>query len=145
MLNGSHTQPPLFPPPCKQKFLYRPYRILAPESSGPPIDFARESAIIEVSEVAEMGRILAGAGIVVNLFAPGIGSLIMGKWSSGAIQTVVLLLVGLLKLISISFIGWFTMPVAGGLYGIIWVWALVGGIMTFVARGHQDAIQHPRY
>lgn len=101
--------------------------------------------MIEASEVARMGRILAGIGIVVNLPLPGVGTLIMGKWSSGIIQTAVLAFVMLLRHLSFSIIGFITFPVAGGLFGIIWVWALIGGILTYIERGHHDALRPPRY
>jgi TM2 domain-containing membrane protein YozV len=88
-----------------------------------------------------MGRILAGIGIVVNLFVPGVGSLIMGKWTTGAVQVGVLAVVWLLKLISFGLLGYVLWPVSG----VIWVWALVGGILTYVERGHRDALGQPRY
>lgn len=88
-----------------------------------------------------MGRILAGIGIVVNLFLPGVGSLIMGKWSSGGIQVGVLAAVWILKLISFGLLGFVLWPVTG----IIWAWALAGGIMTYIERGHRKALEKPRY
>ncbi|MDA8194155.1 MAG: hypothetical protein M0Z53_09185 [Thermaerobacter sp.] len=81
-----------------------------------------------------MGRTLAGIGIAVNLFIPGVGTLIMGKWLSGGLQVAGLALVGLLHLISIGLLGFVFGPVAALLWGGIWVWALVGGILTYVDR-----------
>lgn len=88
-----------------------------------------------------MGRILAGIGIVVNLFVPGLGSLIMGKWSSGGIQLGVLAVVWILKFISFGLLGFVLWPVTG----VIWAWALVGGIVTYMERGHRSALRGPRY
>lgn len=88
-----------------------------------------------------MGRILAGIGVVVNLFLPGIGTLIMGKWSSGVIQVGVLLVVWLLKVVSFGILTPFTMPITG----LIWLWALVGGILTYIDRGHRPPLDRPRY
>lgn len=88
-----------------------------------------------------MGRVLAGIGVVVNLFLPGLGSLIMGKWSSGTIQLGVLAVVWILKLVSFGLLGFALWPVMG----VIWVWALAGGILTYVERGHHDALPRPRY
>lgn len=87
-----------------------------------------------------MKRILAGIGIVVNLFLPGVGSLIMGKWRTGTVQVGVLAVVWFLKLISFGLLGYVLWPVSG----LIWAWALVGGIITYVERGHQDALKQPR-
>lgn len=78
-----------------------------------------------------MGRILAGIGIVVNLFLPGLGTLIMGKWVTGAIQLGVLATVWALKLLSFGLLGFVLWPVSGA----VWLWALVGGIVTFAGRG----------
>ncbi len=91
-----------------------------------------------------MGRILAGIGIVVNLFMPGVGTLIMGKWFSGIIQVGVLAVVWLLKLIMIGPLSFLLWPV-GAISGIIWVWALAGGILTYIERGHRDALNRPRF
>jgi TM2 domain-containing membrane protein YozV len=81
-----------------------------------------------------MGRVLAGIGIIVNLFLPGVGTLIMGKWFSGLVQVGVLAVVWLLKLVSFGLLGFVLWPVAG----VIWLWALVGGILTFIDRGHTE-------
>lgn len=88
-----------------------------------------------------MGRILAGIGIVVNLFLPGLGSLIMGKWTSGGIQVGVVAIVWLLKLVSFGLLGWFLWPVTG----VVWIWALGGGILTYIERSHKKALTEPRY
>lgn len=88
-----------------------------------------------------MGRILAGIGIVVNLFVPGIGTLIMGKWFSGLIQVGVLSVVLLLRVISFGILSPFTVPITG----VIWLWALVGGILTYIDRGHRPPLDRPRY
>lgn len=92
-------------------------------------------------EVVEMGRILAGIGIVVNLFVPGIGSLIMGKWFSGVIQLGVVTVAWLLRLVSFGLLGPLLWPVTG----VIWLWALVGGILTYIDRSHRDALNPRRY
>jgi TM2 domain-containing membrane protein YozV len=87
-----------------------------------------------------MGRILAGIGIVVNLFLPGVGSLIMGKWSTGGVQVGVLAVVWILKLISFGLLGYVLWPVTAA----IWVWALAGGILTYVERSHRAALKAAR-
>lgn len=97
--------------------------------------------MIRASEVGSVGRILAGIGIVVNLFVPGIGSLIMGKWFSGVVQLGVLAVVWLLRLVSFGLLGPFLWPISG----IIWLWALVGGILTYVERSEHRSLQRPRY
>ena len=94
-----------------------------------------------MKEVGDMGRILAGIGIVVNLFTPGIGTLIMGKWQSGIIQLGVLAVAWLLRVVSFGILG----PLLWPITGVIWVWALAGGIMTYIERGHKDALNPPRY
>lgn len=78
-----------------------------------------------------MGRVIAGVGIVVNLFLPGVGTLLMGKWTSGFIQIGVLLVVWFLKFVSFGLLGFVLWPISG----LIWLWALVGGILTYVDRG----------
>jgi hypothetical protein len=88
-----------------------------------------------------MGRILAGVGIVVNLFVPGVGTLLMGKFSSGAVQLGVLAAVWILKLVSFGLLGFVLWPVTG----IIWAWALAGGILTYIERSHARALKEPRY
>jgi len=88
-----------------------------------------------------MGKILAGIGIVVNLFVPGVGYFIMGKWSSGAVQLGVLAIVWVLRLVSFGLLG----PLLWPITGIIWVWALAGGILTYVERSHKKALNQPRY
>lgn len=88
-----------------------------------------------------MGRVLSGVGIVVNLFLPGLGSLIMGKWFTGLVQLGVLAVVWLLNTISFHLLSFVFWPVGG----IIWVWALVGGILTYIERGHRAALGRPRY
>lgn len=88
-----------------------------------------------------MGRILAGIGIVVNLVVPGAGSLIMGKWSSGTIQLGVWAIIWILKLVSFGILGRIFWPVSA----IIWLWALGGGILTYIERGHRPSLDRPRY
>ncbi|MCY0878809.1 MAG: hypothetical protein OWU84_07710 [Firmicutes bacterium] len=88
-----------------------------------------------------MGRILAAIGIVVNLFLPGVGSLIMGKWTTGLVQLGVLAVVWVLKMVSFGFLG----PVLWPVSGIVWLWALVGGILTYIDRGRpREALNRPR-
>ena len=87
-----------------------------------------------------MGRILAGVGIVVNLFLPGVGSLIMGKWTTGGIQFGVWAVVWILKLVSFGILGYVLWPVTA----VIWVWALAGGILTYIERGHREALNERR-
>ena len=97
--------------------------------------------MIVASEVESMGRILAGIGIVVNLFSPGLGSLIMGKWSTGAIQLGLMLIVFLVKFVTFGLLGFLVWPIGGA----VWVWALVGGVMTYIERSNHEALNPRRF
>lgn len=58
--------------------------------------------------------------VIVNIFIPGIGTMMMGRIGTGVIQ---LILLGLANLMIWTFIlgiiGW-------PLYAIVWIWAVVG-------------------
>ncbi|AEJ40049.1 hypothetical protein TPY_1869 [Sulfobacillus acidophilus TPY] len=86
--------------------------------------------MMEIGEVIRMGRTLAGVGIVINLFVPGVGTLIMGKWLSGLVQLGLLFMVWLLRLVSFGFLDMVLWPVTGA----VWLWALGGGILTYIDR-----------
>ncbi len=88
-----------------------------------------------------MGRVLAGIGIVVNLFLPGIGTLIMGKWFSGIIQLGVLAVAWILSVASFGILRPFLLPISG----VIWIWALAGGILTYIDRSNRPPLDRPRY
>ena len=62
------------------------------------------------------------SGIIVNLFLPGLGTVIMGKYDIGSIQ-LILSIIGLFFLITLigSIIG---IP----LFIAMWVWSLITGI-----------------
>ncbi len=59
------------------------------------------------------------AGIIVNIFLPGIGTLIVGKIIQGIIQTVLVFIAILLTLTGIGAI--FGIPI----YFIVWIWAII--------------------
>lgn len=84
---------------------------------------------------------MAGIGIVVNLFLPGIGTLLMGKWFSGVIQLGVLAVAWILGVASFGILRPFLWPISG----VIWVWALAGGILTYVERSNRRPLDRPRY
>ncbi|WP_053960986.1 hypothetical protein [Sulfobacillus thermosulfidooxidans] len=85
-----------------------------------------------------MRKTLALVGTVVNVFAPGIGSLIMGKFASGAIQLSLLLIVWLLKLVSFGLLGGLLWPVTA----IVWLWAVGGGVLTYFSLpDHHKALR----
>lgn len=71
-----------------------------------------------------MQRLIVVIGIIVNLFLPGLGSLMMRKWVSGIIQLALVELV--------HFVAWITFGIGGfvlsPLFAIAWLWALIGGI-----------------
>lgn len=81
-----------------------------------------------------LGRILTVIGIIVNLFAPGIGTLVMGKWVSGFIQLGLLAVALILKLVSIGILGIVLGPMVWAITAVAWGWALLGGILTYLDR-----------
>ena len=65
---------------------------------------------------------IALAGLIVNLFLPGLGTIILGKYDIGTIQ-LILALIGCF--LAMTFIG----TIIGiPLYLGMWIWALVTGI-----------------
>ena len=58
--------------------------------------------------------------IIVNIFIPGVGTMMMGRIGTGIIQ---LILVGLAAVFNFLVIG---MIVGVPLYAIVWLWAVVG-------------------
>lgn len=58
-------------------------------------------------------------GIIVNIFLPGIGTLIVGKIIQGIIQIIFVFIAMLLTLTGIGAI--FGIPI----YFIVWIWAIV--------------------
>jgi len=58
-------------------------------------------------------------GIIINIFFPGVGTLIVGKISTGIIQVILSIIAGILLFTGfLSIIG---MP----MFLIVWIWALV--------------------
>lgn len=58
-------------------------------------------------------------GIIVNIFLPGIGTLIVKKWIQGIIQLIIVFIASLLTFTGI-----------GSIFGIplliaVWIWALI--------------------
>lgn len=90
-----------------------------------------------------MRKTLALVGTVVNVFMPGAGSLIMGKFTSGAIQLGLwagLWVVGwLLRLLSFGLLGGLFGPVAV----IVWLWAVGGGIVTYLSLPRHNKSLRP--
>ncbi len=78
-----------------------------------------------------MNRLVVIAGIIVNLFLPGLGTVIMGKWLTGVIQ---LALIGAIWLVGMVTFGLGAMLLAP-LHGIVWVWALIAGLIQLSATG----------
>jgi len=64
------------------------------------------------------------AGLIVNLFLPGLGTIIMGKNEVGVIQ-LVLSLAGVFLIATI-----FGMIIGCPLWVAMWIWALIVGIKT---------------
>ena len=58
--------------------------------------------------------------VIVNIFIPGIGTMMMGRIGTGIVQ---LLLIGLAAIFNFLVIG---MIIGVPLYAIVWLWAVVG-------------------
>jgi hypothetical protein len=85
-----------------------------------------------------MRKTLALVGTAINVFIPGVGSLLMGKFSTGAIQLGLILAVLLLKFISFGFLGVLLWPVTLA----VWFWAVGGGVMTYMSLpSHHKALE----
>lgn len=73
-------------------------------------------------------------GIILNLFFPGLGTIIFGKYDIGTIQLVLSLTGCLIFFASIplviALIGFLGMIIGMILYCSVWIWALVFGIKT---------------
>lgn len=70
-------------------------------------------------------------GIIVNIFLPGIGTMIVGKVGEGLLQ---LIFVGVAWLLSITVVG---VVIGGPLGFIVWIWALISTIT------YQEQIIYP--
>lgn len=57
--------------------------------------------------------------IIVNIFLPGVGTLIVQKWIQGILQ---LILIGVAAVFSFTGVG---VVVGYPLTGIVWIWALI--------------------
>jgi len=75
-------------------------------------------SVSKVSKGVELTRGLAIAALIINLFLPGLGTLIAGRIKSGAWQIVLLVISAPLTFI---FIGYIT-------FTILWIWALITSI-----------------
>ncbi|MCL6564022.1 MAG: hypothetical protein K6U87_13540 [Firmicutes bacterium] len=71
-----------------------------------------------------MERVWIVVGIIVNLFLPGLGTVIMGKWLSGLIQLGLIGAIWLIGLVTFGIGGFILAPV----HLLVWLWALLGGI-----------------
>lgn len=60
--------------------------------------------------------------IVVNIFLPGVGTLIVQKWIQGILQ---LILIGVAAVFTFTGVG---VIVGYPLTGIVWIWALISTI-----------------
>ncbi len=86
----------------------------------------------------QMRKTLALVGTVANVFLPGVGSLLMGKFTTGGVQLGLLLAVWLLKIVSFGLLGFLLWPVTLG----VWIWAVGGGVMTYMALpSHHKALE----
>lgn len=74
-----------------------------------------------------MRKTLALVGTIINVFVPGVGSLIMGKFSTGAIQLGLLAVAWLLKAMSFGLLAPLVWPVTAA----VWFWAVGGGAVTY--------------
>lgn len=102
-----------------------------------------------------MSRAWIVAGIVVNLIVPGLGSLMMGKKTSGLIQLGVVVLLWLIGMVARGLshlLFWPLSWILAAPFGlahfllspawfVIWIWALVGGVITLAIDGGR---RHPR-
>jgi len=68
-------------------------------------------------------------GIVVNIFLPGIGTLIVGKWVQAILQ---LILGGIAAVFSFTGVG---VVVGGPLAFMVWLWAIICTI-TYQEKTH---------
>ena len=85
-----------------------------------------------------MRKTLALVGTIINVFAPGIGSLVMGKFSSGFIQLGLLAAAWLLKFVTLGLLAPLTWPIVA----IVWIWAVGGGAFTYFSLpNHHKAIK----
>lgn len=69
------------------------------------------------------------AGLIVNLFLPGMGTIMLGKYDLGAIQ-LILVLIGFY--LSVTGIGAF---VGIPLIAAMWIWALIASIKAIKEAG----------
>jgi hypothetical protein len=73
--------------------------------------------------VAKKDKTMDIVGLIVNLFIPGLGSLIAG-WKNGVPQLILAVVGFVLQWIPvIGIIGWIAWIIA-------WIWALIDGIKT---------------
>ncbi len=91
-------------------------------------------------KVVLMRKALTLAGTVVNVFLPGVGTLIMGKFASGSVQLGLLLALWVLKTITFGLAGWFLWPIGVA----VWIWAVSGGVITYftLPDRHHKALRY---
>ena len=70
------------------------------------------------------------AGLIANLFLPGLGTIISGKYDVGTIQ-IILSLAGVFFFFSITSIG---VVIGLSLFVSIWIWALIMGIQNLKSK-----------
>ena len=66
----------------------------------------------------KLSRNIATAGLIANIFLPGLGTIILGKYDMGTIQLVLALLSIFLSIMAVG------IP----FFIAVWIWALITGI-----------------
>ncbi len=87
-----------------------------------------------------MRKALTLAGTVVNVFLPGVGTLIMGKFASGVVQLGLLLTLWILKVLTFGLAGGLLWPISVA----VWLWAVGGGVITYLSlpKDHHKALRY---
>ncbi len=82
---------------------------------------ARPSAARPVSQAQRQTKSMAIAALIINIFIPGLGTLIGGDRKTGLIQLIILLIAILFRLIGL-------IPLNVIAYVAVWIWALIVSI-----------------
>lgn len=92
-------------------------------SSGKPsrATVAKKKVIPAVKSAPRSRMPLAVVGFILNLFLPGLGSIVGGKVKTGIWQVIVFLIGALLYM--------FVEPLGGVISFAAWVWAIVTGVV----------------
>lgn len=84
-----------------------------------------------------MNRLIIVIGIIVNLFVPGLGTLMMGKWASGFIQLALIALIWLVGFLTFGLAGFIIFP----LHTLVLLWALGSGILALIKTPKRELQQ----